>query len=56
MAKTQKTSAIKTTFEQLYGRALTEQEMFTIKHSLAGFFSVLIKIDQHQRKNNEQSK
>jgi len=54
MGKDQKTSTIKTTFEQLYGRTLTEQELFTIKHNLAGFFNVLIKIDQ-QRKSNEQN-
>lgn len=55
MAKTQKELSTKKTFDQLYGRSLSEQELFNIKRNLAGFFSVLIKIDQQNKnKTNEQ--
>lgn len=45
----------KVVFERLYGRSLTDQELFNIRRNLTGFFNVLIKIDQQQKKSNEQS-
>lgn len=55
MAINQKQSSIKKTFEQLYGRPLSERELFNIKRNLVGFFSVLIKMDkQNRNKTNEQ--
>jgi hypothetical protein len=37
-------------YERLYGRSLTNQELFNIRQNLVGFFTTLIKIDQHSKK------
>ncbi len=39
-------------FEELYQRALTEQEVFEAKYSLLGFFDVLSKIDQRLKRED----
>lgn len=37
-------------YERLYGRSLTNQELFNIRQNLVGFFTTLIKIDQQSKK------
>lgn len=39
----------KEVFERLYNRSLTNQELFTIKQNLVGFFDVLMKIDEQSK-------
>ncbi len=48
-------SEIKVFFEHLYGHPLTEQEIFTIKYNLIGFFNTLIKLEKQIQKgtNND---
>lgn len=41
----------KEVFERLYNRSLTNQELFTIRQNLVGFFNVLIKIDEQSKGN-----
>lgn len=40
----------KEVYERLYGRPLTNQELFNIRQNLVGFFTTLIKIDQANKK------
>lgn len=40
----------KEVYERLYGRLLTNQEIFNIRQNLVGFFATLIKIDQQSKK------
>ena len=40
----------KEVYERLYGRSLTNQELFNIRQNLVGFFATLIKIDQQSKK------
>lgn len=39
----------KEVFERLYNRSLTNQELFTIRQNLVGFFNVLMKIDEQSK-------
>lgn len=48
--KGNESSKIKKSFEKLYGRSLTEQELFSIKYNLIGFFNTLIKLDKQIQK------
>lgn len=41
----------KAVFERLYNRSLTNQELFTIRQNLVGFFNVLMKIDEQSKGN-----
>lgn len=41
----------KEVFERLYNRPLTNQELFTIRQNLVGFFNVLMKIDEQSKSN-----
>lgn len=43
-------SQLKVLFEEVYKRPLSSQEEYSIKTNLAGFFSVLIKIDKRKKK------
>jgi len=45
-------SKIKETFEPLYGRSLSSQELFSIEQNLTGFFRTLLKIDQRLKKED----
>ena len=48
---------VKTYFEQAYGRELADEEVVEYKNRLVQFFSLLIEIDQKQKKEggkNEQ--
>lgn len=36
-------------FEPLYGRELNNQEIFSIRQNLVGFFQTLIEIDQEEK-------
>lgn len=49
-------SWLKQVFENLYGKPLSGQELFDIERNLKGFFDLLIKIDQRDKKGkgNEQ--
>jgi len=45
---------LKTYFEQAYGKKLTDEEVLEYKDRLVKFFSLLIEIDQrNKRKRNE---
>lgn len=46
----QSNEQLKMSLEKLYGRTLTEQELFSIKYNLLGFFETLIKLDKQIQK------
>jgi hypothetical protein len=39
-------------FEPIYGRHLTNQEIFSIEQNLLGFFRLLIKLDRETKKES----
>ncbi|OGY30842.1 MAG: hypothetical protein A3A57_01125 [Candidatus Woykebacteria bacterium RIFCSPLOWO2_01_FULL_41_12] len=39
-------------YERLYGRELTNQEIFEVKQNLMGFFEMLIKLDKKQKSDS----
>ena len=43
-------------YERLYGRELTNQEIFEVKQNLMGFFEMLIKLDKKQKQTQFQQK
>ena len=46
---------IKSYFEELYGKKLTEAEVFEYKQKLVRFFSLLIEIDQQNKKRSNET-
>ena len=44
---------LKAYFEELYGKKLTEAEVLEYKQKLVRFFSLLIEIDQQNKKGKE---
>jgi len=46
------TSQNKQVYERLYGRELTNQEIFEVKQNLMGFFEMLIKLDKKQKSDS----
>ena len=42
-------------FEQLYGKKLTEAEILEYKQKLVRFFSLLIEIDQQNKKRSNET-
>lgn len=46
----------KQTFEPMYGRALSDQEAFTIRHNLVNFFETLMEIDDELKEQESNEK
>ena len=44
---------LKSEFEKLYGRTLSNQEAFVIRKNFIGFFETLIKMAEQNKKPNE---
>ena len=42
----------KQAFEKLYGKTLSEREVFEMRENLVGFFELLKKIDDRNKANN----
>ena len=55
MADTIPNEKLKNYFEELYGKELTEAEVLEYKQKLVRFFSLLIEIDQQNKKRSNET-
>lgn len=56
MAEVTRNERLKAYFEELYGKELTEAEVLEYKQKLVRFFSLLMEIDQRNKRSSNETK